>query len=118
MATHTLETKTTKFLAVEEAAVKSDFNTGEQEKDKDTGLPVYVISGVLAQEGRKTVLGSIKVASAVAPVVVPLTNYDLDGILSVTDYIPNGSSRSSYSYKLVGSLVAPGSGPKSFPKND
>lgn len=118
MSQHILETKGTNFIPAEQVKEKLDFETKEHAKDKDSGLPLYSTVGILAQEGSKAVTATLTIAAATAPVFTPLTPHALDGVLSVTDYIPTGSNRSSYSYKLVGQLVAPGAAAKAFPKND
>lgn len=89
--------------AVEEAP---DFNTKAQGIHKATGLPLWKVSVLMIQGEEAEAVSEpieLKIASAVAPKIVPLTVLVAKGDLIYVPWISN--NRVSHSYTLVGELV-------------
>lgn len=77
-----------------------------QAVDKETGLPLWTatvefIQGETAQQGTK-----VKIASKDVPELAPRTEYKINGSLTATPYLVQGTKNVGISLLIVGSLVS------------
>lgn len=105
-----LDTSTTRFFTSSKPEVTPvfGFENGArmtvQSTDKETGLLLWQTTGEFIQGDNVEQGKKIKIASATVPVLTARTEYQAEGELFATPYVPNGGKNAEISILLVGSL--------------